>query len=60
MMEDRSIQMGVDIRTGNPSPGNIEGGLSSLEEKSLGAATKSGTTRLEEVIDYAQVPTKKG
>lgn len=60
MMENRSIQMGVDIRTGNPSPGNIEGGLSSLEEKSLGAATKSGTTRLEEVIDYAQVPTKKG
>lgn len=60
MMENRSIQMGVDIRTGNPSPGNIEGGLSSLEEKSLGAATKSGTTRLEEVIDYAQTPTKKG
>ncbi|QBP43124.1 UxaA family hydrolase [Paenisporosarcina antarctica] len=60
MMENRSIKMGVDIRTGNPSPGNIEGGISSLEEKSLGAATKSGTTRLEEVIDYAQVPTKKG
>ena len=60
MMENRSIQMGVDIRTGNPSPGNIRGGISSLEEKSLGAATKSGTTRLEEVIDYAQVPTKKG
>lgn len=60
MMENRSIKMGVDIRTGNPSPGNIKGGISSLEEKSLGAATKSGTTRLEEVIDYAQVPTKKG
>lgn len=60
MMENRSIEMGVDIRTGNPSPGNIEGGLSSLEEKSLGASTKSGTTRLEEVIDYAEQPTKKG
>ncbi|MBO8173337.1 MAG: UxaA family hydrolase [Bacillaceae bacterium] len=59
-MENRSIQMGVDIRTGNPSPGNVEGGLSSLEEKSLGAATKSGTSRLEEIIDYGKRPTKKG
>jgi altronate dehydratase large subunit len=59
-MENRSIQMGVDIRTGNPSPGNIEGGLSSLEEKSLGASTKSGSTTLQEVIDYAEEPTKKG
>ncbi|WP_062447513.1 UxaA family hydrolase [Thalassobacillus devorans] len=59
-MENRSIQMGVDIRTGNPSPGNIEGGLSSLEEKSLGASTKSGTSRLEEIVDYAKIPKKKG
>jgi altronate dehydratase large subunit len=59
-MEKRAIVMGVDIRTGNPSPGNIEGGLSSLEEKSLGASTKSGTTTLQEIIDYAQEPTAKG
>lgn len=59
-MEKRAILMGVDIRTGNPSPGNIKGGLSSLEEKSLGAAAKSGTRQLEELIDYAQAPTKKG
>ncbi|MFY4776524.1 UxaA family hydrolase [Metabacillus sp. RGM 3146] len=59
-MENRAITMGVDIRTGNPSPGNIKGGLSSLEEKSLGASNKSGTSPLQEVIDYAQVPTKKG
>ncbi|MDR7080027.1 altronate dehydratase large subunit [Neobacillus niacini] len=59
-MENRSIHMGVDIRTGNPSPGNIRGGLSSLEEKSLGAANKAGTRPLQEVIDYAQVPTQKG
>ncbi len=52
--------MGVDIRTGNPSPGNIEGGLSSLEEKSLGAANKSGSRPLQELIDYAQPPTQKG
>jgi altronate dehydratase large subunit len=59
-MENRSIQMMIDIRTGNPSPGNVKGGLSSLEEKSLGAANKSGSRPLQEVIDYAQVPSKKG
>lgn len=59
-MEKRSIQMNVDIRTGNPSPGNVKGGLSSLEEKSLGASNKSGSRPLQEVIDYAQVPSKKG
>jgi altronate dehydratase large subunit len=59
-MENRAIGMGVDIRTGNPSPGNIEGGLSSLEEKSLGAANKAGSTPLQELIDYAEKPTKKG
>ena len=60
MMEKRAILMGVDIRTGNPSPGNIEGGLSSLEEKSLGASAKSGTSPLTEIVDYAQTPTQKG
>lgn len=59
-MENRAIQMGVDIRTGNPSPGNIEGGLSSLEEKSLGAANKAGTRPLQELVNYAETPTKKG
>ncbi len=59
-MESRAIMMGVDIRTGNPSPGNIKGGLSSLEEKSLGAANKSGSSPLQELIDYAQAPQQKG
>ncbi|MBI0579898.1 UxaA family hydrolase [Neobacillus cucumis] len=59
-MENRSLQMGVDIRTGNPSPGNKKGGLSTLEEKSLGAATKAGSKPLQEIIDYAETPTKKG
>ncbi|MBT2725644.1 UxaA family hydrolase [Bacillus sp. ISL-75] len=59
-MENRSLKMGVDIRTGNPSPGNKRGGLSTLEEKSLGAATKAGSKPLQEIIDYAEQPTKKG
>jgi altronate dehydratase large subunit len=42
------------------SPGNIEGGLSNITEKSLGCIVKGGTTPLNEVMEYAQRPTKKG
>lgn len=59
-MENRALEMGVDIRTGNPSPGNIEGGISTLEEKSLGAAHKGGTRPLQAVVAYAERPTAKG
>jgi len=59
-MESRSFAMGIDIRTGNPTPGNIRGGLSTLEEKSLGASNKAGTSPLQEIVDYAEAPTKKG
>jgi altronate dehydratase large subunit len=42
------------------APGNIEGGLSSITEKSLGAITKGGTTPLQEVIEYGTRPSKRG
>jgi altronate hydrolase len=38
----------------NPSPGNKAGGLSNILEKSLGAVAKAGTSRLIEVVDYAE------
>ena len=38
----------------NPSPGNKEGGLSNILEKSLGAVAKGGASRLIEVYDYAE------
>lgn len=38
----------------NPSPGNKEGGLTNILEKSLGAAAKAGTTPLMDVLDYAE------
>jgi altronate hydrolase len=44
----------------NPSPGNKEGGLSNILEKSLGAAAKSGTSPLNEALDYAERITAKG
>ncbi|MBI5280995.1 MAG: altronate dehydratase [Candidatus Solibacter usitatus] len=38
----------------NPSPGNKEGGLSNIVEKSLGAVAKGGSSTLNEVVDYAE------
>ncbi|KAA5545319.1 altronate dehydratase [Roseiconus nitratireducens] len=44
----------------NPSVGNKAGGLTTITEKSLGAVSKSGTTALEAVYDYAQRVTARG
>ncbi len=44
----------------NPSPGNKEGGLTTILEKSLGAVAKSGTHRLEGVYRYAEPIDRKG
>lgn len=51
---------GIDIRGAQPSRGNIEGGLSTLEEKSLGAAKKAGNAQFTGVLEYAIAPTKPG
>jgi altronate dehydratase large subunit len=58
--EKRAIAAGQNIREGNPAPGNIAGGITTLEEKSLGCIYKAGTGPLEEVISYASHPMKKG
>ena len=52
--------MGLDVRGAEPSPGNIAGGLTTLEEKSLGAILKGGTTPVVQVTDFAQKPDRKG
>jgi len=44
----------------NPSPGNKEGGLTTIIEKSLGAVAKAGTTSLNDVFSYADQVTTKG
>lgn len=59
-MESRAKAVGVDMRKGQPTPGNIEGGLSSIEEKSLGAIVKSGTKTIEGVLPYTGIPPHKG
>lgn len=53
--------IGQEIRTGNPSPGNIAGGLTTLEEKSLGCIHKGGHSTINAVYDYAeQLKAKEG
>jgi altronate hydrolase len=44
----------------NPSPGNKEGGLTTILEKSLGAAAKGGTSNLVDVYEYAEPITQRG
>lgn len=44
----------------NPSAGNKAGGLTTILEKSLGAIAKSGTTRLEDVYEFAERVTARG
>ncbi len=44
----------------NPSPGNIAGGITTLEEKSLGAVQKAGTVPLVDVIGYGETVSRPG
>ena len=60
-MEARAKSIGCDMRRGQPTPGNIAGGLSSIEEKSLGAIVKSGTRPIQGVLEYPEhVTNQKG
>lgn len=58
--EDYMKVLKTDLRDSNPSPGNKKGGISSLEEKSLGCIYKGGTTDIKDVVDYGKEVTKKG
>ena len=60
-MEQRAKAVGEDMRGGQPTPGNIAGGLSSIEEKSLGAIMKSGHRPIQGVLDYCdRITDQKG
>lgn len=59
-MENRAKAMGVDMRGAQPTPGNIEGGLTTIEEKSLGCIYKGGTAPIQGVLEYAEKPKGKG
>ena len=59
-IEDIAKSTGEDIRTINPVPSNIAGGISTLEEKSLGAIHKSGSSPIQGVLKYGGRPEGKG
>jgi len=59
-MEARVNAMGVDMRGGQPTEGNIRGGLTTIEEKSLGAIVKSGTLHISGVVPYGERPPAPG
>jgi len=46
--------MGYDLRGTQPTPGNIAGGISTIEEKSLGCIYKAGNTPLVGVVNFAE------
>lgn len=58
--EERFLEKGVDMRGTNPTKGNIEGGLTTIEEKSLGAISKGGTETIQEIYEYGERPSKGG
>jgi len=59
-MEKRATAMGADMRGGQPSAGNIAGGLTTIEEKSLGAIAKGGTKPIQGVYEYGERVQGKG
>lgn len=55
--EQYAIDMGQDLRGSQPTPGNIAGGITTIEEKSLGCIYKAGSMPLVGTLEYGeQVP----
>jgi altronate hydrolase len=57
---EKHVQIDGSSINNNPSPGNKAGGLTTILEKSLGAAAKGGTTNLVDVLQYAEPITAQG
>jgi altronate dehydratase large subunit len=58
--DDLAREHGVDLAGTNPTPDNLAGGLTSIEEKSLGALAKTGSRPIAGVVDYAECPSAPG
>lgn len=59
-VEERVKHVGVDLRGSQPTPGNIRGGLTTIEEKSLGAICKAGTSPISGVLEYGESTQRQG
>lgn len=58
--DEMAKEHGVDLAGTNPTPDNMAGGLTSIEEKSLGALAKTGSRPIQGVLDYAEGPPRHG
>lgn len=58
--EQEVMSRGMDLRGANPSKDNIRGGLTTIEEKALGAMAKAGSTPLVGVLEYGRAPKEQG
>ena len=58
--EADAAQYSIDFRGGQPTPGNIAGGLTTIEEKSMGAIAKGGSSTVREFIPYGVPPSCHG
>ncbi len=58
--EQLAANQGVDLLGNNPGPTNIAAGLSTIEEKSLGAIAKSGSAAIDGLLAYARAPATAG
>lgn len=59
-LEKEIMALGIDLRGSNPTPDNIRGGLTTIEEKALGAMAKAGKSELVGVLGYGDVPARNG
>ncbi|MEQ9199451.1 MAG: UxaA family hydrolase [Rhodospirillales bacterium] len=58
--EARAVQAGLDLLGNNPSPTNIRSGISTIEEKSLGGISKTGSQPVSGVLAYGEAPARPG
>lgn len=58
--EKMAMDAGIDLLGVNPVPDNVKGGITTIEEKSLGAIMKTGTHPIQDVLSYGQRPEKPG
>ncbi len=59
-VEKAANAVGATVAGGNPTPGNMAGGLTTIEEKSLGCIYKGGSRTIQDVLDFAERPRGKG
>lgn len=57
---ENTMKMGIDFRGIQPTPGNIQGGLTTIEEKSLGTIAKAGKAPIQGILDYSVKPRRNG